>query len=145
MSTIWGVSQGSYSDYGVVAIFATKDLAEEYARIQNENSTSSYDQYEVEEFAFIESLPEHRIVLTVHGRLGAAAYGPREDTAVDWDGNAPDCQVHEFDDYGFQGFHLSVSVTGTDHERVRKVYTERIMQGKTDPRVVNPFTRAARP
>lgn len=57
--TIWAVCSGQYSDYGVNAIFTTKEGAEEYARRCNflSGNQRTWDRYEVEEFPLDPELP----------------------------------------------------------------------------------------
>ena len=56
--TIWLISSGSYSDYGVAYTAATKELAEQIAAALNAGRRSTYDEYEVEERRHFTAMPE---------------------------------------------------------------------------------------
>lgn len=46
---VWVVEQGQYSDYEVVGIFSTQELADAAAAMMNESSRSHYDKATVAE------------------------------------------------------------------------------------------------
>lgn len=46
MATVFVVTKGEYSDYGILAIFSTRELAESFAG--KENSREGYDPYKAE-------------------------------------------------------------------------------------------------
>ncbi len=50
MATVWAVSRGRWSDYGVVAIFSTREKAERFLPVAADGR-SSYDEAFIEEFA----------------------------------------------------------------------------------------------
>jgi hypothetical protein len=150
--TIWAVSSGDYSDYGVTAVFASKESAEAYAAIENQDDDpTAYGDARVEEFTYFEVLPPHVVVLLVSQRVGGAPYPhdylirpePYEHKSVVW-GNAaaaqPACNAtqsrrdHPTVGRGC-GHTIDVRVVGTDHERVRKVFSEQVAQAKADARV----------
>lgn len=59
MSICYGVSSGSYSDYGVSAIFSTREKAEAWlARHGIVITEDAYDYYQIEEFSFDEAPTE---------------------------------------------------------------------------------------
>lgn len=60
MKTIYAVSEGSYSDYHVRALFTEKDLAEAHAAQLNAQKT--YGEACVEEMPLLDSLPEMRTI-----------------------------------------------------------------------------------
>ena len=47
MKTIYIVTQGSYSDYHIVSVFSTRELAEKFIELQ---PPPGYDEYEIEEY-----------------------------------------------------------------------------------------------
>src|SRR5882724_9520736 len=58
---IWAVSRGSYSDYGVYAIFSTREAAEAYASRFNE--MVNHNEYEVEQFPLNPTSPAENLFL----------------------------------------------------------------------------------
>ena len=51
MKMIYAVSEGSYSDYRVSAIFSTKEKAQEFIDTMKKQSDSDYDEYnDIEEY-----------------------------------------------------------------------------------------------
>jgi hypothetical protein len=136
MKPIWAVTTGQYSDYEVVAVFASKELAEEYVRITvaNTNRPSSTD-LRVEDFTYYDELPEHHVVLLAAETIGAQPYPYREYTDVVWGAPKPfKADLWERPNYQ-AGFCIEVRVEGTDHQRVRKVFSEKLAQAKADPRI----------
>jgi hypothetical protein len=137
--TIWAVSSGEYSDYGVEAVFATKELAEEYVRIFIENTSRlSYgDDRRVEEFTYYDELPDWKVILVARQTIGASPREYVERTQVSWEGETQikaDLWEHQGYDAD-RGLAIDIHVEGTDHQRVRKVFSEKLAQAKADPRI----------
>lgn len=74
-ASLWVVSHGQYSDYGVDAVFATEDLAERAAGAANA-TRKCYDSY------YVEELPYFHKPASVHIRHGAAEFLTKEPVAV---------------------------------------------------------------
>lgn len=132
---IWAITQGEYSDYGVVAIMASKELAEEYAALHQ--GSGRYDTYRVEEFDFLDSVPEHVPVLTITCYVGGL-YKNKDVTErienVLVSDNPKSCTHNAY--YSQYGKDISITVRGTDFERVRKVFSEQRAIALTDPRLI---------
>lgn len=62
MTSIWGVSSGSYSDYGVVAIFSSEEKAQEFLAEYSKLDSEA----ELEEFAYDPEPPVAIEIITVH-------------------------------------------------------------------------------
>lgn len=59
MSNVYIVTQGSYSDYGIVGVFGTRELADEYIQLEMKRSNSRFDNYyDVEEFTLNHVVPK---------------------------------------------------------------------------------------
>ena len=94
---------------------------------------------------------------TIHRRFQRIASAERELTTnacaaiAAKQNDPPTCRVDTFeDDHEYTSapgnwFEICVRVTGTDHERVRKVFSERLAIAKTDPRVVQAIIDAGEP
>lgn len=132
--TIWGVTQGSYSDYHVVAIMASKKLAEEYVALHDE--TDYYDGYRVEEFDFLDAVPEHVPVLTLTSYVGGSYerdFQERIENELVNDNPKPCTHSVWYNQYSKN---INIHVKGTDFERVRKVFSEQRAIALTDPRLI---------
>lgn len=114
---IWAVSEGVYSDYHVVALFPTKELAEEAAK---EGGGGHY----VEEMDFWEEVPRATKVWSIDVRTdGKGDSRPNEYTWVDWPAaHHPKVEYRELP-WGFR-------ITGTDEKAVYKALSERLAQRK---------------
>lgn len=81
--TVWAVSSGQYSDYGVCAVFSTKEAAETYAARHNAlmGRASKYDEYFVEDFPLNpEAPPEGKLSWTVYVRQNGDIQEARQNT-----------------------------------------------------------------
>ena len=56
MKKLWGVSQGEYSDYRVVVVCASKQLANQI--VEKMNKGDHYPSYRTEEFLLVENIDE---------------------------------------------------------------------------------------
>ena len=145
--SIYLLTAGEYSDFHVVAAFATRKAAEQAAKVWEENSNpNSYcDVNEVaQEVELYEDLPEHRLCLTKYAymnpqqRYVSSAHGHQILTnpaweIVDqvevlwpWDGDRYDVRVKVVGDQhiSYQNNYY-VCVRGTDHQAVKKVFADR--------------------
>lgn len=130
--TIWAVSSGEYSDYGVDAVFASRELAEGYVRILTENTSHlSYgDDRRIEEFTYYDALPDWKVILVARQTIGDSPREYVERTWVSWEGETQ-VKANLWEHRGSVDIH----VEGTDHQRVRKVFSEKLAQVKADPRM----------
>lgn len=140
------VTHGSYSDYSVDAVFTDKALAE--AHVAKLQGVGRSQDYEVEEFPLYSELPEYASLLSMSMRVGAIRGRYRSWTAEP----APEAGVeYVFDELNYTdicvdpslnelrecrvrggkvGIDPSFYVDGTDHDRVRKVYGEKLAEYK---------------
>lgn len=128
----YAVSFGSYSDYGVQGIFATKELAEEFAAKMNAGGGNAYsgDSYAVEEFPYYEEIP--KIHLVWHARQGVWDDGRTRTTEMYVSSHAQldepgKFHVRERPDWGSdRKYSGDVYATGPDRDRVIKAVADRI-------------------
>jgi hypothetical protein len=125
MTKVWLVTTGSYSDYRVDSAWATEELATQFAdRIKG-------DVLELEPRT---ELPTPLSVL--HLKCEVTEGGTeREGEWIDetWSGQDTSaatgetaCRAYDLRAYGSGGrAYVPITVFGTDHERVRKVYSEK--------------------
>lgn len=125
---VWLVSSGEYSDFRIEAAFSNEEAAEKYAGLHSE--------YCVEDAQPLhDQCPDPVPVLHVHTLISRDAIeDPREEITnrvpgLDLDaapikvkGFRPRRPLHDRND------RITLTVEGTDHERVRKVYSERTAQ-----------------
>jgi len=127
--TVYLVTSGEYSDYRINAAFTTVTVATAYADRRRDSYTEGRD---VETYVLHDALPEAIDVLhftfgTNHGTTsewhvlvtpGFGEYAERDvTTACHWT-----ALVHG---YGHNGPYAELHVIGCDHERVRKVFSEK--------------------
>lgn len=138
MSVVWAVSHGDYSDYSVQAIFATKEVAEEYVARLNalEKSYVSDDDYRIEEFPFYAQMPRVITIWHVSQQVfhnPSSFRNPNDDSPPDmriWasahigDDEAPPFWVHTYPRSGV--YSPSVEARGVDKERCIKSVADRI-------------------
>jgi hypothetical protein len=128
MTTVYVVTRGDYSEYRIVCVCLDKAIADALAE-RNED-------YSVEEYEALDTLPE--VVEELRLRAAIMADGKVEETERimghtpvldEWDVDpcAHDVWVHV---YGVPS--IEVIVRGSDHERVRKVYSEKKAQAIAD-------------
>lgn len=78
---IYIVTSGCYSDYGINAVFSTREKAQEYCDMHN-NSSESWDSYSVETYAVDEPYEEIPCVVMVkpcNGSVKAVLYSENEE------------------------------------------------------------------
>jgi hypothetical protein len=137
MRKVWAVSRGEYSDYYVAGLFETESLAQEVAGLR--------DDARVEEFFLWEEKPPvvSELELDVDLKAGKPTPAVRERIInhVGYDGMvpvAPDSDGYVYVTQPSQNifsgavWNGSVSVLehGTDFQRVRKAFNEKLMQAK---------------
>jgi hypothetical protein len=122
---VWAVSHGSYSDYGVSAIFPTEELAT--AHLEQMKGYERTDSF-VESFPFFDALPEVIPIFHRRGRIANGRIMESEDYEVVTfeysDGTAP-VTVTEWGDPLSERI---INVYGSDFERCRKSYNDRVAQ-----------------
>lgn len=118
MSSIFLVTSGRYSDYGVVAAFSTKETAEQFAASMNTNKSSDYDDdARVEEYP-LDTPPTEWLVTLVHMSKDGTA------TQTLPHHFQPDFYVPGFSGYDMRG-NLMWVVATRDIERAIKVTNEK--------------------
>lgn len=118
---VWAVSTGEYSDYRVLCVAPTKKAAEAIAEGYNEAEASVYSRAEVQEMLYLTEPAQPTRELIVAGQEHDA-YRSSESLFMRWPWEyAPTCRAVVFG----SGKHKGLRVEGTDHERVRKVYSEK--------------------
>lgn len=78
MKKIFVVTSGSYSDYGITAVFSTRKLAEEFIR----DFPRRYDGHGIEEYLLDPKLPQpkgNRVGFFVQMSIDGACYVSREE------------------------------------------------------------------
>jgi len=121
---VWGVSQGSYSDYQVVCICDSKERAERIA----EASGGGFERVFAEEFSLVEEDPVvvtfHRMEVRIHGDGFASEveYSSRESSVIP--GVIGDVRRWSWYWSARKAGGVLV-VEGTDRESVRKIFGER--------------------
>lgn len=127
-TSVWAVSSGSYSDYGVSCVFATEELANQYA--DRMNVGTGFRDFFVEEFDFYDDLPPMHVVWTAEQHVWKdGPYGAdppdlctRSSVSV---GDAPKFETGT----RLAGRHSPVVwARGTDRERCVKSVADRITQ-----------------
>lgn len=137
MSKMWAVSSGEYSDYGVICLCATEELAN---RIVEQIGHDGYGAPFVEEFDIATTLPTPSITLRLECFISdtGQVIERAEHRYTHW--------VYEFDEppktppvewrwfrseygygykYGTKEVGGELQVYGVDHERVQRVYSDR--------------------
>jgi hypothetical protein len=125
MTKVWLVTTGEYSDYRVDSAWATEELATQFAdRIKGD----------VLELETRTELPTPLSIL--HLSCSVIEGGTERDSEwieETWSGQdtsaatgETDCRAYDLRAYGSGGrAYVPITVFGTDHERVRKVYSEK--------------------
>lgn len=126
------VTSGEYSDYRIVAAFATQELADAYAQ----HSPGSYGEgnADVEPWDLLTELPELltwlelRTVVSCDGVAEPTAEATSQEWAIEKEGHPCRCFVYPREARNWSAgpipAHVDVSTTGIDHDRVRKVHAE---------------------
>jgi len=134
---VWLVTSGIYSDYKVERVFARKEDAEMYVTGVPSDDDDEYDSdgRRVDEYDLIESLGDRVEVLELHEEvIGAHPGDLRETVRTYW--TVPDadeikalpaCKCYDPRKSKYSSA-IRVSASGTDHERVRKVFSEKRAQ-----------------
>jgi hypothetical protein len=126
MKVVYAVTQGAYSDYQIIAIFATKEMAEEVVSAGGGDSVQGFELYN--------SLPE-RIIWYQRGLTRryenngtTPAYQEFDQKFVDWpwDISANPKQRPIYKENGKQGFR----VHGLDKDLVDKAFQDRLAMWK---------------
>lgn len=113
--TIYVVTAGQYSDYRIEAMFSDEAKAKLYCE-RAKLANGDYDSADIEEWELNPEIDE--VVDVLH--LTRSDFGRgKEDSEVvrkTWSKSSQDCAVSSFGSM--------VSAWGTDHDRVRKAYSE---------------------
>ena len=119
--TVWMVTSGEYSDYSVSCVCATKADAEEVAdRLNRSEVRHAYMRYRVEDVPLV-TPGDVRVHIALHVifRDGETHEWTLTHTEFGDEGSRPESFAYELGE-------SHVHVWGTDHGRVRKVFSERV-------------------
>lgn len=123
--TVYAVSSGSYSDYGVRSLYTTREAAQ--AHVDRFNSGQHYDDAFVEEFELHSKLIPIVQVYRFSGQVNPAGvrHNEREWDYADDSGAKHPVQVTVSDDrFGTK----YVFAEGADRAKVQKAYQDRMAQ-----------------
>lgn len=153
MRTIWSVSEGSYSDYRVIALFDIQAEAEACAALHKQLNPKSRDEWEVEEFQcvaagepFMSPQWKVRAILTpsaVSAELTQPgswfATEPTRIRADEW------VRTNKFDWEGHRGTVILevpetvLEIEGPDQQGVRQSFSDRCARYKAETGAVWPI------
>jgi len=132
MATMWVIASGSYSDYRVHAVCDSKKTAKTIAARANADRDGYHDDYVIEELVYVDD-PQISKVETLRLSVNIWDDGTetedRESYSVEW----PFDTLYGLSDCTWRWVRAPMhknkggrlEVSGTDHERVRKVFGER--------------------
>lgn len=125
--TVWAISTGSYSDYEVHALFATKELAE-----QANGTLREWDRNGVTEFTLYDEMPPALEKLTLCCEFDQDGFPhdsePEIEWVTPWGGDESEFWLWNPGSFGgslFRALRHRLTVCGFDHERVRRIYSDR--------------------
>lgn len=151
MKTITAISSGCYSDYSVGYIFEDPEDAEAWVKALNEGRYSYLDEFETEEFTLVpkgtkvEHVTEYEISATL--RPGGVVANVNESSEEIWE---IDCKhdhpskrptVYVSPLFGNNRDSAILRITGSTHESVRKVFSERTAAWKAGSWIIGPETQ----
>lgn len=129
--TIWAVSSGSYSDYRVLFLCDSEELAESAAKSLYADPESWHSDARVEEMELYSRLPERVPYITflaeirdVGGVVSERSIPTIEHEGASYEPLIP-CQWRWVRAPVHHGLGGRLEVSGTDHELCRKVYGEK--------------------
>lgn len=134
---VWFASSGSYSDYSVVAVFASRAAAAAYVALKDDDWR--VEPEDDEGYPVYSSVPEPepsiRIWASVEREGVTRTYEMLESFVPMIDGTVnptPVCDVQSTIYPSDRSPHIDIFVKGRDIERSRKVFTERVAQTVAD-------------
>jgi hypothetical protein len=143
---VFAMSSGEWSDYGIDALFTTRDLAEEAIRAK-----SAADRYVVEEFELYDRIPEKVTLFSVYETL--LDDGSTEDFSEDVESGYPWDNSEWFAENGsdrptfkslrapyLNGRGVRVVVSGRSREKVMKAYHDRKREWASSVRLNIPLS-----
>jgi len=137
---MWALSSGSYSDYRVLCVCPSKKVAKQLAARYNADNRS-YDEVYVEQIAFVSDPDIQRIeIMSMFQEIwdNGEISEPRQQYRVEWpfDLLYPEAAVPVSVRWVRAPIHHNkggrLEVHGTDHERVRKTFSEMSAALRTD-------------
>lgn len=128
MRKVWPVSTGSYSDWNIHALYESKELANQAAeKLSKEGGWIFSDAMVDKPLMVSDQLPVALPVLTLRCRIyenGTVEEGEPE-IENDWDFQDGEDLTSQRWGWYTEGHWGMLSVVGRDHDRVRKVYSDR--------------------
>jgi hypothetical protein len=147
MDQVYVVTAGAYSDYEIQAVFSDERKAFDYCAEHNSGAPFyHYDDARVEVFPLDQAKVEQHsgtvYEMTAEVRVFVNSAGDKHEVEV-WEVdhtarfgvNAPECAVEVEIGTGYwttNGATNDLKVWGTDYERVRKVYGEKLAELKAE-------------
>lgn len=100
MTTIYVVTQGEYSDYGIVGVFSSKEMAEEVAVLENNDSwqDARIEEYELNDPALsririrVDMQKDGTVVSALPVNSGAGFRGYKNEETMIWIARTDDVQ-----------------------------------------------------
>lgn len=140
MKTIYAIASGEYSDYRVMAVAESKELAEAWAEALRTDEDGWHDDARVEEMVFVDEPParQHFVYLNQDlwndGSEGDLRISESDKYPIDYEEPSPVRPRVRFvraPVHGGKGGRLEV--TGRDKQSVMKVYTEQVAMWRVLP------------
>ncbi len=132
--TMYAVSRGDYSDYGVLCLCESEQVAN---RIAKKVGSRAFDESFVESFVVVdESVSQDRVL-----RISQVLWDDGSEKSVrefideewPWDSSTHSCRWRWVRAPSHKDKGGRLEVNGSDHERVRKVFTEKRTILKANP------------
>lgn len=137
---VYAVSSGEYSDWHIDELFLKEEDAAEFAKQMNEGKDSLYgDEYGVDEWEVLESVPKVQItyVITAELHFNGKMGQPRCTTEVEYvTEHDPKPLLHkgllEIKYYKFPTLKFgNLVISGPDNKQVYKVFSEKVAAFKS--------------
>ena len=130
MRTMWAVSRGDYSDYRVLCVCETEEIAKVVAEKYNQTTSYVYHNARVEEIALVDGSVQRESILCMQQEIldDGTTRNLSEMVKAEW----PFEQLHETPAATWRWFRAPyiqriggrLEVRGKDHERVRRIFGE---------------------
>lgn len=139
MAKVWLLSRGEYSDYSIIAVYDDEAKARAAYDYYSSIETRYNEPNELEEYEISTAVPRRISCLSISIQVvpftGDIVGEPNEYEVSEWtfDGTEPtpndDDKIHcQITRPYREGDNIKVYVEGYDHERVRKVFSERLAE-----------------
>jgi len=136
---VYGISTGKYSDYSVLCICPSKKEAKKLVNTLNSDPESSHHDCRIEEFVVCDSaVKKNNNILTLSVELMDDGTERRSTSNAltkypfDWNGDPGPCRWRWVRAPMYHNKGGRLEVYGTNHTRIRKVFTEKRAMIKAD-------------